>query len=218
MTEGASLRAICLISGGIDSPVAAFLMAQRGVEVLLLHMDNSPYSDETALQKVMEIREALQLATGTNIKLYVAPHGRNQEMFALNCRKGFQCVLCKRMMLMVAKAVAERLSAEAIITGESLGQVASQTLHNLRAESLGLDFLVLRPLIGMDKIEIEAIAKRIGTYEISTRSPSTCKIVPAKPVTMAKVDRLLNEESKVDMNEMVAFTAGHVAEIKDPHT
>jgi thiamine biosynthesis protein ThiI len=96
--------------------------------------------------------------------------------------------------------------------------VASQTLHNLRAESLGLDFLVLRPLIGMDKIEIEAIAKRIGTYEISTRSPSICKMVPAKPVTMAKVDRLLNEESKVDIKEMVAFAAGHVAEIKDPRT
>jgi tRNA uracil 4-sulfurtransferase len=208
------LRVVCLISGGIDSPVAAYTMARQGIDVVLLHMDNSPYSDESSLEKVYDIRERLEAVTARDIQLFIAPHGRNQELTANACRKGFQCVICKRTMLRTAKGAARRIGAEAIVTGDSLGQVASQTLQNLKAETHGLDFPVLRPLIGMDKLEIENMAKSIGTYEISTRTPSVCTMVPKRPVTMARIDRLLDEESKLDYDEMIAYAVEHLQEFK----
>jgi thiamine biosynthesis protein ThiI len=211
------LIVVCLISGGIDSPVAAYSMARQGVEVVLLHMDNRPYSDESSLEKVYDIRERLEAVTGQSMRLFIAPHGRNQELTANACKKGFQCVICKRTMLRTANGVALRLGAEAIVTGESLGQVASQTLQNLKAESHGLDFPVLRPLIGSDKLEIEGVAKRIGTYEISVRSPSVCTIVPKRPVTMARIDRLLDEERKLDYEEMISYAVEHLQEFKTRH-
>jgi len=208
------LRLICLISGGIDSPVAAYTMARQGIEVVLLHMDNRPYSDESSLDKVFDIRERLEVVTGQSMQLFIAPHGRNQGLTANACTKGFQCVICKRTMLRTAKGAALRLGAEAIITGDSLGQVASQTLQNLRAESHGLDFPVLRPLIGWDKLEIESMAKRIGTYEISVRSPSVCKLVPQRPITMARIDRLMEEEKKLDYDEMISYAVDHLQEFR----
>ena len=212
------MKAVVLISGGIDSPAAAYLMAKAGAEIILLHMDNRPYADDTGLAKVQDIRDQLELVTGQRIPLYVAPHGRNQALTAERCRAGFQCVICKRTMLRVARQVAMGLGAEAIITGESLGQVASQTLQNLKAESHGLDFPVLRPLIGLDKLEIESIAKVAGTLGISIRSPSACLIVPKRPVTMARLDKLLEEQAKLDLEEMVTFSADRIAEITASHT
>lgn len=212
------MKAVCLISGGIDSPVAAHMMASRGVELALLHMDNRPYSDDSSIDKVLDVWEQLQRSTGREMRLLIAPHGRNQELTANACRKGYQCVICKRTMLRTAKGAALRLGADAIVTGESLGQVASQTLQNLRAESHGLDFPVLRPLIGLDKLEIEAVAKRIETYDISVRSPSVCRIVPKRPMTMVRIDRLKEEEAKLDYEEMVSFAVEHLQEIKGRRT
>ena len=211
-------RFVCLVSGGIDSPAAAYLMLKRGADVELLHMDNSPYSDEEQLLKVQEIREQLEIVTDRRVELTVAPHGRNQGLLEQNCRKGFQCVLCKRLMLLVAVELAKERGAHAVITGESLGQVASQTIQNLRAESMGIDFPIIRPLIGLDKIEIEGIAKRAGTYEISIRSPSVCKMVPTRPITMARMENVREQESKIDLQEMVRFSVEHAERIRDPRT
>ncbi len=211
-------RFVCLVSGGIDSPAAAYLMLKRGVEVELLHMDNSPYSDEDQIQKVQEIREQLEIVTDKHIELTIAPHGRNQALLENNCRKGFQCVLCKRLMLMVAVEHAKKVGASAVITGESLGQVASQTIQNLRAESMGIEFPIIRPLIGLDKIEIEGIAKKAGTYDISIRTASVCKMVPTRPITMARMESVQEQESKVDLSEMVRFSVEHAEKIRDPHT
>ncbi|MGD1060751.1 MAG: 7-cyano-7-deazaguanine synthase [Methanomassiliicoccales archaeon] len=212
------MRAVCLLSGGIDSPVAAFMMLDRGLEVVLLHMENSSVPDEAEDRKVDEIRRRLETVIGHEVKFFVAPHARNQDLIESECRRGFQCVLCKRLMLRVARDVAKRLSAEAIITGESLGQVASQTLHNLRVESQGLDFPVLRPLIGLDKLEIETIAKRIGTYDVSTRTAAVCKWVPSKPVTMAKPWKMAEEEGKLDIDEMARFSSERTVEFKGLRT
>ena len=211
------MKVVCLISGGIDSPVAAYMMARKGAEVVLLHMDNRPYSDDAGVEKVYAIRERLESVIGEEISLLIAPHGRNQALTAGACRTGFQCVLCKRTMLRVAKGVGLRINALAIITGESLGQVASQTLQNLRAESYGLDFPVLRPLIGLDKLEIEAMAKRIGTYQISVSTPSVCKVVPKRPITMARIDRVLEEEKKLQYEEMISFAVDHAEVVKGHH-
>jgi thiamine biosynthesis protein ThiI len=207
------VKVVCLISGGIDSPVAAYVMTMRGAETVLLHMDNRPYSDDTGIEKVQDLRDRLELATGRTIRLFVAPHGRNQGIISASCRTGFQCVLCKRTMLRTASAFAQKIGAEAIVTGDSLGQVASQTVQNLRAESLDLELPVLRPLIGLDKIEIENIAKRVGTFEISTRTPSTCTIVPKRPVTMARIDMVYDELRRIDHDEMIAYASEHVEEI-----
>ena len=116
-------------------------------------------------------------------------------------------MLCKRTMLRAASVFAKRVGAEAVVTGDSLGQVASQTVQNIRAESLELEMPVLRPLIGLDKIEIENIAKRIGTFDISTRSPSACAIVPKRPVTMARIDMVYDELKRIDHDEMTVYAA-----------
>ncbi len=208
------MRVVCLLSGGIDSPVAAYMLAERGAEVVLLHMDNRPFTDDQAMEKVSSLREQLESVIGTKMRLFVAPHGPNQELFARNCAVPYQCVLCKRTMLFVAKEVALGVDGEAVVTGESLGQVASQTLHNLKVESHELHFPILRPLIGLDKIEIEAIAKRIGTYEISVGVPSPCTIVPKHPITMSKLDDLLAQQSKVDFHAMVKAAANKAEELR----
>lgn len=205
---------VCLLSGGIDSPVAAYMLAERGAEVVLLHMDNRPYTDETGMEKVSRLRDQLESVIGKKMRLFVAPHGPNQEIFAKSCSTPYQCVLCKRTMLHVAKELALNVGGEAIVTGESLGQVASQTLHNLKVESHDLHFPVLRPLIGLDKIEIEALAKKIGTYEISIGIPSPCAIVPKHPVTMSRLDDLLAQQAKVDFQEMVRTAANQAEELK----
>ncbi len=207
------MKVVCLISGGIDSPVAAYVMAMRGAEMVLLHMDNRPYSDDTGIGKVQDLRDRLELVTGRSIQLFVAPHGRNQEIISSACRKGFQCVLCKRTMLRAAAAFASKINADAVVTGDSLGQVASQTVQNLMAESLEVGIPILRPLIGLDKIEIENIAKRIGTFEISTRTPSACSIVPKRPVTMARIDMVFEELKRLDHDEMVSYATEHAEEI-----
>ncbi len=166
------------------------------------------------------MRQTLRQASGQDMPAMSAPHGRNQAINANSCRRPYQCVLCKRLMLKVAKEIAIRNGAEAIVTGESLGQVASQTLLNLRAEESGLEFPVLRPLIGLDKLEIEGIAKRIGTYEISIQSDGgpSCLILPERVITDAVPENVLAEEAKVDISEMVRFAADNVVELKGQGT
>jgi thiamine biosynthesis protein ThiI len=210
------MKAVALLSGGIDSPVAAYLMSQRGCEMILLHMDNRPYSSEGSVNKVARLAKVLRQSSGQDMPALSAPHGRNQAINANSCRRPYQCVLCKRLMLKVAKEIAIRNGAEAIVTGESLGQVASQTLLNLRAEEHGLDFPVLRPLIGLDKLEIEGIAKRIGTYEISIQGDGgpACLILPERVITDAVPENVMAEEDKVDISEMVRFAADNAVELR----
>lgn len=201
------MRAIALLSGGIDSPVAAYLMARQGMDLVLLHMDNRPHADDSGIEKVEHLAAALERVLGKKMELYIAPHGRNQTLISQKAKRSFQCVLCKKVMLRSAQSLAEGLEAEAIVTGESLGQVASQTLPNMRAEQEGLRLPVLRPIIGLDKLEIEAIAKSIGTYDISIQRGMGCTIVPDRPMTMTSLEQMRDEEGKLDLEEMAAFAA-----------
>jgi len=183
-------------------------------------MDNRPYSSEGSVKKAARLASIVSSATGKPVDFYFAPHGRNQEINSIKCNRTFQCVLCKRLMLKVAKAVALQEGAEAVVTGESLGQVASQTLQNIRAEQADLDFPVIRPLIGLDKLEIEAIAKKIGTYEVSISGLDgpACTILPPRVVTMAMPEEIREEESKVDIEEMVRFALSNLKSIRDLDT
>jgi len=200
-------KLISLMSNGIDSPVASYLMSQRGADVILLHMDNRPYTDDRSLEVVKDIAQRLRDETGKEFPLYTADHGKNQTIIHDNCDYHYQCVMCKRVMQRTARELAKKLGASGIIMGDSLGQVASQTLKNIRSENIGLDFPVARPLIGMDKLEIEAIAKRIGTYEISIRPTDGCRIVPTRPITEAVPEKVVAMSGTIDIDSLAREAA-----------
>ena len=201
------MKVVVLLSGGIDSPVAAYEMGRLGADLVLLHMDNRPYADNSAIEKVKKLATIIEEKLDRPVELFTAPHGYNQLMISEKCQKNLQCVLCKRVMLKVARNVAKAVGADAIVTGESLGQVASQTLYNIQSEQSGLDFPVLRPLIGLDKLEIERIAKEIGTYETSITKGTPCTIVPCRPITMATPEMIMEEEKKLDLEGRAAESA-----------
>jgi len=196
------MKLISLMSNGIDSPVASYLMSRMGADVVLLHMDNRPFTDDRSIENVKMIAERLREVTGKEFPLYVVKHGPNQETIREGCDKQYQCVMCKRVMQRTARELAKNLGASGIIMGDSLGQVASQTLKNIRSENIGLDFPVIRPLIGMDKLEIEAIAKEIGTYEISIRPTNGCLIVPERPITEAEPQKVIAMSEKIDVDSL----------------
>jgi tRNA uracil 4-sulfurtransferase len=197
------VKLVSLISGGIDSPVAAYLMLKQGVDVIALHMDNRPFTDEKNYNKAVSLVHRLEEVTQRPVPMYIVPHGPNHIAFARNCERHLHCLFCRRMMYRVASRVAQREGADGILTGESLGQVASQTLQNIFVENQAAGVPVVRPLIGFDKVEIIEIARKIGTYEISTLPGLCCTIVPKKPATAAKAEDLRVEEAKVDINALV---------------
>ena len=197
------MKLVALISGGIDSPVASYIMSKMGADVILLHMDNGIYAGNDA-EKVIKLSKRLEEVTGKKFPVYVLNHEVNQTMIKERCEHSYQCVMCKRTMQHVAREFAKKHGCSGIIMGDSLGQVASQTLRNIRAEGAELNFPIVRPLIGMDKNEIIDIAKEIGTYDISIIQTGGCGVVPLKPITEARVDKVLELQSKLDFEKMVA--------------
>jgi thiamine biosynthesis protein ThiI len=196
------LRGILLLSGGIDSPVAGYLMGKQGLELVLVHFDNRPFTSDNEVEKAISLMKQLDNALGKESLRLLVPHGKAQAEFAKCCRRNMECVLCRRMMLRVAEKLAKKHDAGFIVTGESLGQVASQTLANINVEERSTSLPVLRPLIGFDKVEIERIAKSIGTYDISIKPGLCCTIAPKKPSTYSKIADAMDEETKVDIEKL----------------
>ena len=191
-------KALLLLSGGIDSPVAGHLMTQRGLEVLAVHFSLEPITDDAAAVKSRRLAEKLGLS-----KLIVVTVGRPFAEIADTCDRKLYFVLSKRLMVRIAEALAEREGCRFLLTGESLGQVSSQTLTNLRAIDAASLRVVLRPLIGFDKDETVRVAKSIGTYAIS-EGPEICDLLgPAHPATHASLERVLAEEAKLDLDRLV---------------
>jgi thiamine biosynthesis protein ThiI len=197
------MKLMSLISGGIDSPVATHMMMERGAEIIAIHFDNRPFTDDGQFEKTKTLVNHLGNINNVKIRTWIVPHKDSHVAFAKHCKRNLHCVLCRRMMLRVSEQVADREGADALLTGESLGQVASQTLRNIRTESQAVSISILRPLIGLDKLEIEEIAKRIGTYETSILPGMCCSIIPRKPSTYSRLDTVLEEEEKVDIHKMV---------------
>jgi len=205
------MKTVALMSGGIDSPVAAYIMSKVS-DVVLLHMDNRPYSDDRSIAKVTKQAEQLRKVSGKDMPLYVAEHGKSQGSIKEVCGP-YQCVMCKRVMMSVAVEFAKKMGASGVVMGDSLGQVASQTLKNIKAESTGLNFPILRPLIGYDKLEIEAIGKEIGTYEISTMKEQSCSVVPVHPVTEAEPKKVLEMQDELEFSGLVEYSVSSVKRI-----
>jgi thiamine biosynthesis protein ThiI len=182
-------KAIVLLSGGFDSPVAAYMLAKRGVRIVGIHFHGIPKTSKKSLVKVRDIAKVLSIYTGS-VDLYVIPIISAMEVIAIDAKQdSLRLILLRRLMNRVAERIAERIGGGAIITGESVGQVASQTLENMRATAEPVSYPVLRPLCGMNKNEIIAIARKIGTHDISVRPhDDTCvEFVPKKPETRANL-------------------------------
>lgn len=196
---------VVLMSGGLDSPVAAWLMMKRGVLIIPVYCNNSPYAENAARERAFDcIRQLQKWAPGHQFTTYEIPHGPNLESFIDICNRKNTCLLCKRMMYREAYEVMKKEGASGIITGSSLGQVASQTAANMYAEIYELAIPIYHPLIAFDKTEIIDIARKIGTYDISSRPAGSCAAVPERPEIGANYDLIVLEERKMNIEAMVS--------------
>ena len=188
MGECVGKKAIVLLSDGIDSPVACHLAIKQGYDVVALTYDNESFSSPANLEITKSILMRISELHNVPIKLYVAKNGKNLESIIEKlspASRSYICVLCKRVMIKLANDLAVREHADYLVTGENLGQVASQTLDNMIVISKASKRHIIRPLLCMDKLEIEKIAKDIGTYELSIQPKDGCGAVPKYPQTHA---------------------------------
>jgi thiamine biosynthesis protein ThiI len=202
---GSQGKLVCLLSGGIDSPVAAWLAMKRGCPITPIYMDNAPLTDETTRNKALETaRKLFEWSIGYPRKVYIVPHGKNLERFMEGAPRRFTCLLCKRMMYRIAERIAYIEGAEGIVTGEAIGEQASQTITNLRVlDEAATSYPIHRPLLGFDKTETEALARKIGTFQISTQKAKGCTAAPDQPATRAKLQMVREAEEKLDIKQMV---------------
>jgi thiamine biosynthesis protein ThiI len=196
---------MALMSGGIDSPVAVWRLMKRGCTVIPVHFHAFPLQDHTTIDKTMELARILtryQYKT----RLLLVPFGEAQQTIVASCPAPLRVVLYRRFMVRIAEALAVRNRAKALVTGESLGQVASQTLDNIAAIDDAATLPVLRPLIGMDKEEITREARRIGSFEVSTLPDQDCcqLFTPRSPATAATVAEVVEAEKALDVAGLVA--------------
>jgi tRNA uracil 4-sulfurtransferase len=201
---GASGRVVSLISGGIDSPVAAYRMMQRGCRLIFVHFHSAPYLDKTSQEKVRQLVTMLTRHQFLS-RLYLVPFGEIQRQIVATVSRPLRVVLYRRMMLRIAEGLAKREKAKALVTGESLAQVASQTLDNMAVIQQAATVPILRPLVGMDKQEIIDQARRIGTFDISSIPDQDCcqLFVPKHPATKANVRETEEAESSLNITELV---------------
>jgi len=204
---------IALISGGIDSPVAAYRMMQRGCRVIFVHFHSAPYQDNTSQEKVRQLIMTLTRHQFLS-RLYLVPFGEIQRQIVASVARPLRVVLYRRMMLRIAEAIARKEKAKALVTGESLGQVASQTLDNIVVVQQAARLPILRPLVGMDKQEIIDQARRIGTFEISAIPDQDCcqLFVPKHPATKARFADVEHDEARFDVNELVRYGVDNATE------
>lgn len=188
---GTQGKVIVLISSGIDSPVAAYLMMKRGCEVIALHCNNDPFSGPKVTENFNALVDQLnKYSSGNPIKRRIIDYGEYLTQAKELAPEKMTCVLCKSGMYRIAEKLAKKLHADAIVDGSSVGQVASQTLSNILATRYGVQVPILSPLIGLDKEEITAISKNIGTFDISKIDDGGCRAVPRYPETHADLERV----------------------------
>lgn len=205
MPTGTSGRAAVLISGGIDSPVAAYMMAKRGIELCAVHFASPPYTSELAEMKVMELLKRVAKYSGT-ITTYVVPFTKIQEQIRNLCPEEYFTIIMRRIMMIVSEKIAQGQNCSALITGESVGQVASQTIYALACTDCVVNMPVFRPCIGMDKEEIISISRKIDTFETSIQPYEDCCTVftPKHPKTRPHLDDVVRAQNKIeDLDQLI---------------
>jgi thiamine biosynthesis protein ThiI len=201
---GVSGRVVSLLSGGIDSPVAACRLMKRGCQVTFVHFHSFPFLDATSRDKAVELVQVLTRFQYRSM-LYLVPFGEIQRQVVVSAPAPLRVVLYRRLMGRIAEQIARREHAKALVTGESLGQVASQTLENLAVIEEAVGIPVLRPLIGSDKEEIVQQARALGTYEISIIPDQDCcrLFVPRHPATSSSLEEIRQAESHLEVEKLV---------------
>ncbi|GAA2695835.1 MULTISPECIES: tRNA uracil 4-sulfurtransferase ThiI [Nonomuraea] len=210
---GSSGRALVLMSGGIDSPVAAYRMMRRGLHVDFLHFSGIPFTTSESIYKAYALVRRLDRFQGKS-RLWVVPFGKAQQSIRNSGQDRLAVIAQRRLMLKTAEEVAHRIRAGALITGDALGQVSSQTLQNITAQDHAVELPILRPLIGWDKTEIMAEARRIGTLEISELPDEDCctLLAPKRAETRAKIEDLKLIEKRLDAEELAVQLADSIQE------
>ena len=205
MPVGTGGKGMLLLSGGIDSPVAGYMMSKRGMSLSAIHFHSYPYTSESAKQKVIDLANIIKKYSG-NFKLYIVSFTEIQEAIHKNCDGDFMITIMRRIMYRIAERIAKSCGAQCVITGENLGQVASQTVESMTVTNAVVqDLPIFRPLISFDKEDITSIAKDIGTFETSILPYEDCCTVflPKHPVIKPKIDKCLVEESKLDLESLI---------------
>ena len=215
MPYGSAGKGVLLLSGGIDSPVAGYMMAKRGMELVCVYYHSHPYTSERAKEKVVELARKLSVYTGS-IKLYVAPFTEIQMQIIEKCKENELTIIMRRYMMQVAEQVAKKENALALITGESLGQVASQTVESMFVTNSELELPVYRPVVGMDKIDITDIARAIDTFETSILPYEDCCtiFVPKHPKTRPILADIKKSEEVLNREQLIANCMGNMEIIK----
>ena len=208
-------RAVTLLSGGIDSPVSTWMIARRGVEVIPVHFFSPPYTSEAARRKVLELARLLLPWCG-KLMVEIVPFTEIQEQIRLKCPEEYFTLIMRRFMMRLAEHVAVMNGCKALVTGENLGQVASQTMEALAVTEDACSLPVLRPLIGMDKTEIIDRARRIGTFETSILPYEDCCTVftPRHPKTKPRLEDVVEAESALDIEALVAEAAANTERVR----
>ncbi|MDZ7361323.1 MAG: tRNA 4-thiouridine(8) synthase ThiI [candidate division KSB1 bacterium] len=204
---GTSERAVCLISGGIDSPVAAYKMMKRGVKLVFVHFHSAPFTSAASQRNVERLVERLN-AYQFRSQLYLVPFAEIQQHIVAHAPPSYRVILYRRAMIRIAEMIAARHRAHALVTGENVAQVASQTLFNMNVINQAATLAVLRPLAGDDKQEIIALARRLGTFDISTEPFEDCcsLFVPPHPATRAKLPVVQELEARLDLQPLIEQT------------
>ena len=214
MPVGSNGRAVTLLSGGIDSPVSSYMIARRGVKLVPLHFFSFPYTSEAAKEKVVELARLLVPSCGP-MCLEVAPFTHIQEEIRAKCPEEYFTLVMRRFMMRIADRVAQRNSCRAIVTGENLGQVASQTMEAMAVTRAVTELPILQPLVGMDKEEIVRHARNIGTFETSILPYEDCCTVftPRHPRTKPKLAEVEAAESALDVEALVEESVNGIERI-----
>ena len=208
---GTGGKAAILISGGIDSPVAAYMMAKRGIELTAVHFASPPYTSERAEEKVVELLRRVSAYSG-RMTMYTVPFTKLQEEIRDKCHEEYFTIIMRRLMMEIAQRLAEKNDCKALITGESLGQVASQTIGAIACTDAVCTMPVFRPLIGMDKEEIISISRKIDTFEVSIQPYEDCCTVftPRHPRTRPVLRTVEAEQNKIDYMPLVMEAVDNV--------
>lgn len=212
---GSAGKGLLLLSGGIDSPVAGYMVAKRGMRIKALHFHSYPYTSDAAKQKVIDLAKIIAPYTG-GVDLYTVSVTHIQEVIHRDCPEEMMITILRRFMMRIASLMCDKLGTQAIITGESLGQVASQTIESLTTSNAVATYPVLRPLIAFDKLDIIAIAEKIGTYETSILPYEDCCTVflPRFPLIRPQLDKVEKFESKLDVDGLIKEAMSTIEKIK----